>query len=290
MNKMRFVNLIFKMIPDRIAVKMTYKFVTKRKLNLSEPKRFTEKIQWYKLNYRNPLMTICADKYKVKSYLSSKGFDDYIIKTYQVLDRIEDMNLNLLPQSFIIKSNNGSGDNIVVRDKRNINLKEIHETAKKWKSTSTINIGKEWAYKKIKHKIVIEQFLDDREDNETDLRDYKVLCFHGKAEVVWVDFNRSTNHRRNFYTPQMVLIDIKSDKPNEEKKIISNSKEIEEILRISEIIAQDFPFVRVDYYITKSKKIYLGEITFYPWSGNIKFEPDSFDFYLGNLLQINCIN
>src|SRR5699024_12435869 len=96
---------ILDLLPDKIVVHLQYYAALGRKINLKKPKRFTEKIQWYKLNYKDPLMTVCADKYKVRSYANTKNYNDYLPDFYGVFDSFDEINFNSLPNSFVIKDN-----------------------------------------------------------------------------------------------------------------------------------------------------------------------------------------
>ena len=53
------------------------------------------------------------------------------------------------------------------------------------------------------------------------------------------------------------------------------------MLEVAHELSKDFPFVRVDLY-NVGGKIYVGELTFYPWSGYVQFTPENFDFELGS--------
>ena len=81
--KLRFAILkVLKFVPDKLMLKLQYRIKLGRKLNLKTPKRYTEKLQWYKLYYRTEKMTICADKYRVREYLQQKGLSDIACKLY----------------------------------------------------------------------------------------------------------------------------------------------------------------------------------------------------------------
>lgn len=271
-------------LKDEQVIKLQYRAVLGRKLNLAQPSRFTEKIQWYKLNYRTPLMTKCSDKYEVRNYLNEKGYAQYLPELYQVCSNFEAINFEALPDSFVIKCNKGSGTNIIVKDKSKINLNEISSVVKSWDKVNTLSIGREWAYKNIIQKIIIEELLIDSNSPESGLNDYKVLCFNGKAHYVWVDVNRYEDHKRNFYDLNWTKINVVSDHPNFQGKI-DKPYGFDEMLKISQEISKDFPFVRVDFYSINSR-IYIGELTFYPWSGTVQFTPDDFDYKLGQLFVL----
>lgn len=280
----KIINFIFKFLSEEMIIKLQYRVTLKRKLNLNPPKRFTEKIQWYKLNHRIPLMTQCVDKYLVRDYIQEKGFENTLVKLYQVCENFDEINFEKLPNKFVIKSNKGSGTNVLIKDKKSMNFNAIKREVQNWDTLNTVLYGQEWAYKNVKHRIVIEELLEDNENENGEIHDYKFMCFNGAVKFIWVDAGRSTNHKRNFYDINWNMIDVKSDVLNTQE-IISKPGGFDYMLEIAELIGQDFPFARVDFYWVNGK-VYFGEITFYPWSGCIQFTPDKFDYVLGNELII----
>lgn len=269
------------LLPDKLVLHLQYYATLGRRLNLKKPRRFTEKVQWYKLNYRDPLMTICADKYRVRDYVAKHGLTENLPKLYGVFDDYAEIDFGTLPNSFAIKSNNGSGTNIFIENKKNANFKKIEEVIKSWKKVNTLSIGREWAYRDIPPKIIVEELLSptDEFQKKNGLNDYKILCFNGFAKYAWVDIKRAKDHRRNFYDLNWNHLNVVSDRPMSD---INVTKPIHftKMIEIAETFAKDFPFVRVDFY-ELNDTIYIGELTFYPWSGCVKFSPDSFDFELG---------
>ena len=57
------------------------------------------------------------------------------------------------------------------------------------------------------------------------------------------------------------------------------------MIEFAEMLAQDKPFVRVDFYDVAGK-IYFGEMTFFPASGMGKFEPEVWDNILGSWIRL----
>jgi len=277
------LKFIFVFLSDEQIIKIQHRVVLKRKLNLKKPQRFTDKIQWYKLNYRKPLMTQCADKYRVREYIEEKGFADTLVELYQVCETFEEINFEKLPKSFAIKSNKGSGTNIFVEDKGKIDKKHLQKEINSWNTVNTVLLGKEWAYENIKHKIVIEELLID-ENTQSGINDYKFLCFNGEVKYIWIDTGRHNEHKRSFYDLNWNLLNVKTDVPST-KIPVDKPLGIDYMLEIAKKIAGGFPFVRVDFYWVNGQ-VYFGEITFYPWSGCVQFTPDEFDFELGRLLTL----
>jgi len=277
----KFLNLL----PDKVVVKLQYYASLGRWPDLKNPKRYTEKLVWYKLNYRVPLMTQCADKYRVRFYLREKGYEEYMPSLYQVVDKVEDINFDELPDSFAIKCNNGSGTNIFIKDKSVIRKEEIVAEAANWKEVNTISVGREWAYVNIEPKIVVEELLVSNDGTQVDdLNDYKIMCFNGTPRVIWVDTERHTSHKRNFYDLDWNKLPVKSDCPHCTEDI-PKPYGLDKMIEIATDISKDFPFVRVDFY-SLNQRIYIGELTFYPWSGCVQYDPDSFDFELGSYFDL----
>ncbi|MCI7187200.1 MAG: hypothetical protein MR995_03555 [Fusobacterium mortiferum] len=279
---------LLKFIPDEKMLKLQYKIKLKRNLNLKRPERFTEKLQWYKLNYRQQLLKKCVDKYEVRNFIISKGYNNILTKCYGVFEKVEDIDFDKLPNQFVIKKTNGGGGlNIIIcKDKNNMNIFEIKQQINDWMKFGDIGKnGREWAYYDIKNRIIIEEYLENEINPEAGINDYKIFCFNGKAKYLVVDTDRYIGHKRNFYTADWQYLDVSSDCPN-----LGDTMEkplyLDKLIEVAEDLSKDFPFVRVDLYLIKDK-IYFGELTFYPWSGYVQFNPDSFDYLLGKEFTLN---
>ena len=55
--------------------------------------------------------------------------------------------------------------------------------------------------------------------------------------------------------------------------------------RLSEILAVNFPFVRVDFYSIEGKAVF-GEMTFYPSDGRKDFIPDEYNKIIGDYINL----
>ena len=278
--KMRFAILrMLKFVPDKAMIKLQYRIKLKRKLNLKDPKRYTEKIQWYKLYYRNPVMMECVDKYGVRKYIEKKGLGNILNQLYQVVDRPEEINFDQLPDKFVIKTTNGSGTNILVKDKKTLNIAETKKKLNDFLNMAEASAGREWAYGGSSKKIIVEELLEDNSNKDKGISDYKFLCFNGKPVYVVYDKDRFSDHKRNFYDVNWNYVTADSDCPCFEDSV-KKPENYEKMVEIASVLSRDFPAVRVDLYNIEGK-IYFGELTFYPWSGYVQYTPDSFDFELG---------
>lgn len=276
-------------VPDSLMLSCLYWLTLKRWPNLKRPKRFSEWIQFYKIHYRNSEMAICTDKYLVRDFVKRKlGNKSILNKIYQVCNDANEINFDELPNKFVIKTTDGgNGDNVLlVRNKSSLSFEEVTKQINSWKNKKYYSISREWAYIGAKNsQIIIEDLLEDNNSTDGSIDDYKFLCFNGKFQYLWIDKDRFSNHCRGFWNSQFqFLTNVISDHPTFENEP-QLPKNIREMADIAETLSNDFPFVRVDLY-NVNDQIYFGEMTFYPWSGFIKFSPDIFDYQLGKLFKI----
>lgn len=270
---------MLRFLPDKEMIRLQYRIKMGKKLNLKQPKTYTEKIQWYKLNYHNPLMTMCADKHLVRKYLEDRGYSDLACNEYGVYDRAEDIRVEDLPDKFVIKTTNGSGTNIICKDKTKFQIEKAQSELREWLKRDCYGLGREWAYKDITPRIIVEEFLEDKENTYDGINDYKFLCFDGKVHYIVFDADRYVGHKRNIYDADWNYVDVGTD-CDKLGDVVPKPEGLEEMKRVAEDLSKDFPCVRVDLYWV-NHRVYFGELTFYPWTGYIVFDPREFDLILG---------
>ena len=134
-------------------------------------------------------------------------------------------------------------------------------------------------YKGVKPRIVIEELLEEKESEFSGINDYKFLCFNGKVEYIVLDLDRYVEHKRNIYDKDWNYIDVETDCKKYGDRV-EKPQELKKMIEIAEKLSKEFPAVRIDLYCVNNK-IYFGEMTFYPWTGYVKFYPDKFDIELG---------
>jgi hypothetical protein len=271
-------------VPDELMIKLQYKIKLGRTLNLKEPRRYTEKLQWYKLYYRNPLMVQCADKYCVREYIELKGLGHILNDLYAVYSSPSELNFDKLPNKFVIKTSNGSGTNVFCKDKSQLLVNDLKKMLTEWMNRDIYSSGREWAYQGMMPRIIVEAFLEDKDNMFEGINDYKFICFNGEAKYIVLDVNRHVKHKRNFYNTNWNFINVSSDHPNL-GDCVPRPEGLDEMLRVANILAKDFPCIRVDLYWVNGK-VYFGELTFYPWTGYVQFDPDDFDYELGKQFKL----
>lgn len=293
--KLRLLILNFlNFVPDRLMVSLQYLIYTGRKLHLKHPVRFTDKIQWYKLYYRNPLMLQCTDKYEVRKVVDNLGLHEILVPLIGVYDNIDNIEFSSLPEEFVVKTTDGGGGNqvMICKNKSLINISDFSKVIEGWiKAPKGKTAGREWAYENdYPRRIIIEKLLHHKPYFK-EMPDYKFYCFNGVPKYCQVVGNRHSVETIDFF--DMDWNHLPFTGLNEStKNVINNSKDpipkpdsFELMVKIASKLSMSFPFARIDLY-DSVEGIFFGEITFYPASGYGHFYPDEWDIRLGNLIQL----
>ena len=268
-------------VPDSLMLRIQYRIKMGFWPDLKHPRRFTEKIQLYKMRYRNTVLPSCVDKYAVRGYVSSKGLGDILIPLYGVYDDAAKIDFSSLPEKFVAKTTDGGGGNnvVIVNDKSTLDESTFKAQLNGWLGIKDINAGREWAYTGMeKSRIVIEEMLEDPSEGPHGLVDYKFFCFNGKPFCLQVDSGRFDGHHQNYYDMDWKSLGVHCTYP--EGEVTPMPENFGTMKKVAAVLSSDFPFVRVDLY-NIGGVIRFGELTFYPSSGYGTFHPDSFDFTLG---------
>lgn len=292
-NARNFILSLLTWVPDKIMVKLQYRIHTGRKLNLNHPLRFSEKLQWYKLNYRNPLMHQCTDKIEVRKVVEKLGLKELLIPLIGYYNNISEIDFERLPSQFVAKSSDGGGGNqvFICKDKNTLDKNLFYRTLNLWmrQPKPKKHVGREWAYDNgFPRRIVIEQFIDS--GSQGDLIDYKFFCFNGKVKVIYGVSNRKVGESAclGIYDENFIKLDAHRTDEKRQDVALPKPKNFDKMKNIAEILSQNFPEVRVDLYNIEGT-IYFGELTFYDGSGYMEFEPDSFDYTFGDFFSIKSL-
>lgn len=272
-------------VPDSLYLKLLYRVIMGRKLNLKNPKEYNEKLQWLKLNDRKPEYAIMVDKYEVRGYIAELLGEQYLIPCLGIYDSVEDIDIDALPDKFVLKCTHDSGSVEICKDKSCYDMEGAKHRLSQAMKRNYYATYREWPYKYVKPRIIAEGYL---EGDEGDLKDYKVMCFNGEAKIIEVHENRFVEgkvHTQTFYDREWEIVPLTQvetvtvDKPSE------RPRQLEEILRLSELIAKDMYHARIDWYI-EGDKIYFGEITFYDGSGFESFSTPEMERMLGDMIKL----
>lgn len=251
-------------------------------LNLINPKTYNEKLQWGKIHSNNALAKRCADKVEVLKYVKNKIGSEYTNDLIGIYPDIKSIDFNKLPQQFVLKATHNSGATIVVKNKNHIDKTKLRQIEQSLK----VNFGrvsKEWVYNDIKPKIIIEKLIES-EDGKS-LKDYKIFCFNGKAKLIQIDFERFEGHKRSFYDTNWNKLDVRIEQPVAEQNV-EKPDLLEKMLSLSEVLAEPFNHVRVDWYISNNKLIF-GEMTFFHGSGFERFYDENWAETMGSWFEVS---
>lgn len=284
MNRNTIKHELYKWIPTKLFIKLQYRHVVKKKLNLRNPQTFNEKLQWLKLYDRNPLYTTLVDKYAVREYIKEKIGEEYLIPLIGgPWKSVNEIPFDTLPNQFVLKTTHDSGGIVICKDKAVFDI-DAAKCKLKWSlQRKYFYSSREWPYKNVQPQIIAEKYMVD--ESGTELKDYKIFNFQGKAKLIQVDYNRFVDHKRNLYTPEWEYLDVMLQYPNDSQHKIEKPKSLGKMLELAELLSEGIPHVRTDFY-SIGEKIYFGELTFYHGSGFEKFDPPEWDRILGDWLVL----
>lgn len=265
----------YKMIIEDMAVRLVGK-----PLNLDEPRTYNEILNWEKLQAPDKRKAYLADKVQVRKWVSEKIGEKYLDKVYHVWDNVEDIDFGILPGSFVLKTNNGSGRNIIVKDKTKIDKEKIRQQLKSWLSENFYYVGFELQYKDIPPKILCEEYLEGLAET---VYDYDIYCFHGKPKYIWcINGSHRENCKASFYDLDWNMQEFSYGYPWD-PVVAPRPQYLDKMLELAEKLCKGFEHVRVDFYGMPDRLLF-SEITFTTWSGLRRFIPDKYDEEFGRLI------
>lgn len=278
---------ILRLLPDKLYLQIQYYKHFRKFINWKNPKGFNEKLQWLKVNDRNPLYTVMVDKAKVKKYVADRIGDEYIIPTYKTWRAVSEINFSELPDQFVLKWNHDSGSIVICSDKSKLDYSDALKKLRPGAIRNGYWYGREWPYKDVEPLIIAEMYLDSGDD-KFGLTDYKFYCFNGRVEYLYVSRGLGTVHNdaeMSFFTRNWEKAPFGRNDFNPLSVEPKKPHNFELMIELAEEISRGIPFIRVDLYEV-NKRIYFSELTLYPCSGLMPFEPEHYDEELGELIRL----
>lgn len=276
---------IKKWLSDKSFIKWEYYSGMRKFPNLINPQTYNEKLQWLKLNDIHPEYSRMVDKAEAKEYVKETLGEDaeqYIIPTLGLWNSFEEIDFNSLPNQFVLKTTHDSGGVVVVKDKTTMIMEDVRKKIKKSLSNNFYYQHREYPYKYVKPRIIAEKYMVD--ESGTELKDYKFFCFDGEPKMLFVATDRPFDTRFDFFDTDFNHLPFKQGHPLASKEI-KKPLGFEKMLELSRRLSKGFPHVRVDLYDINGS-IYFGELTFFHSSGNVPFEPEEWDYKVGEWLKL----
>ena len=248
---------------------------------------FQDKLNWLLVHESPELKTNMVDKILLREYskkILGKNICVPIIKIYKEIDEI---NINDLPEQFVLKCNHGSGMNIICRNKTQFNISEAKILLSKWMKINYGLASNEYQYIHVKKKVFVETFLKDN------LTDYKFYCFNGYPKLIKVQSIYYTGNLKmyHYYDLNWTVTDIETKLPGNIKLPSINfpkPKYLQLMIEYAKKFSQNYAFVRVDLY-EFNDTVYLSELTFTPANAISPYRDQEQRIYLGNLLDISKV-
>ncbi|MDO4548518.1 MAG: ATP-grasp fold amidoligase family protein [Clostridia bacterium] len=271
-------------VPDKTFIKLQYYLKLGRRLNLEKPALYNEKLQWIKLYDRKPIYNKFVDKIAVRDYVARTVGKKYLVPMICTCDSEDDIPWDELPRKYVLKCSHGSSCNIIQDGKKSESV-IMRERARlpEWMKRNWYWFSREWPYKDVKPRILIEQYLEGPSGDVP--YDYKILCFDGKPVYIIVDVDRYSDHKRNFYDVNWVRQDMFNRHPGYDGDI-PRPERLDEMLDVAAKLSKGIRHIRIDLYDVEGK-IYFGEMTFFHGYGMEVFRPREFERKLGDLISLN---
>lgn len=269
-----------RVLPDKLFLRVLFRLRVGYPLDLENPKTFNEKLQWLKLHDRNPEYTKMVDKIDAKPYVASIIGEEHIIPTLGVYDTVEEIDFDVLPDKFVLKTNHDCGGLVICTDKSQLDVEVAKYKLKKALKRRFFYENREWPYKNVKPRIIAEQYMVDESGYE--LKDYKFFCFNGEPKALFIASDRGNpteETKFDFFDMEFNHLPFTNGHPNAIREV-KKPLGFEKMKELAAKLSQNIPHVRVDFYDINGE-IYFGELTFFHWSGMTPFEPIEWDYKFG---------
>ena len=250
----------------RARIGLLYWWRHRRWPEVSAPRRFTEWIQWRKLNDRDPERARLTDKGHSKRIAAAALGVEFIIPTLWDGERLPLVAPWPLP--FVVKANHGCGQTVVVRTAAD--YRRARRISPQWLDRAYGGWLDEWHYRAARRSILVEPFVGGLSTLPTD---YKIYVFGGRAAMVQVHEERGVRHRWSQYDRGWRLLSGRGGSAAAPRSLAA-------MLAAAERLGQGHDFLRVDFYDVDGVPLF-GEFCLYPGSGLDRFDPVTLDDWLG---------
>lgn len=273
-------------------ISRNYELRFHKKPDLDSPQNLIEKIYWMQLHCDTSKWTLCADKYRMRSYVTECGFENYLPKLYGVWEDPDDIKWDQLPSQMVIKANNGCATVLVIKDKSAYDEKKLKKEFNRWLSIPYGYRAYQPHYLSIKPCILAEELLEQGPElNEisSSIVDFKTWCFNGRVECFFITYNRKGSRH------SVDLYDANWNKMKEhlnfngafdyQETLFPKPSCLEEMKMIASRLSKGFPEMRVDFYVINGKPV-IGELTLSAGYGNLT---EDYYNYLGSLTDVTLL-
>lgn len=277
-----------------------------RQLDLTNPKTFSEKLQWLKLYDRQPVYTTMVDKYEVKHWVSDRIGPSYVVPNLGVWNSFDEIDFDALPDQFVLKCTHDSGGLAICKDRARFDMHEARSKIEKSLARNYHYLGREWPYRDVRPRVLAEVYLPTwapeggdadaaalqrvSEQAEAGMIDYKFYCFHGEPKFLYV-----SQGLHDHQTAKMIFLTcdwkpagfVRPDYRHFDG-VPPRPSALDEMLSVARELSAGIPFVRVDLF-EHFGRILFSEMTFHPVSGMMPVAPKSADLEIGRFLDLSRV-
>lgn len=272
------------LLSDKIYLSLRYRIKMGKWINWRNPVTYNEKLQWLKIYNRRDEYTKLVDKYEVKEYVSKLVGEEYVIPTLAVWDNVDEIDFDILPDQFVLKTTHSGGNTgvVICKDKNSLDREAAKLKLNKSLKNDIYASFREWPYKNVRARIIAEKYMSD--NIHSALPDYKFYCFDGSPKVLLVATGRNVNLCFDYYDMEFNHLPFRQGGPNS-SYTIEKPRSLDKMIKLAAILSKDIPHVRIDMFDVDSR-IYFGEYTFFDSSGMAKFDPEDWDYNFGEYIKL----
>lgn len=265
------------LLSDEKYSQILYFIVFGRLIDIHHPKTFNENIIARKLENKKYDYAKYTDKYEVRKYVKACIGDEILIPILGIYSSFDEINFDELPSAFVLKATHASGFNIIVPDKRDLDIQAVKRRFDKWLGINFYYKDREKNYRDIVPRILCDEYI--RFDKA--LVEYKLYCFKGKVKLICQNIDQDGRRFTNVYNQKFIEIPVRFGYDRFSYPI---TEEKTQLISIAEKLAKPFEFVRVDLY-ENSGKILFSELTFHSGGGLVPFIPAKYDTIFGEFFM-----
>lgn len=253
-------------------------------IDWKHPRDLNEKIQWLMCFSDTTMWSLCADKYRVREYVESKGLGDLLVPLYGVWEKAEDVDFESLPDKFVIKCNHDSGSYHIVDKAKGFDPAAIRADLAAHLRIKYGYVHGEMYYNRIRPCIIAEKMLELSGTTEKSMVDYKIWCFDGNPYSIMVCSDRGSDGLSlNIYDKSWNVhpeVSVFSDHYKDGRGRVPKPECLDQMLSAAAVLSKGFPEVRVDFY-EAGGQLYFGELTFSSLCGKMEYYTEDYLKELG---------
>lgn len=277
-------------LPDKLYLSIMYRATFGEKINWETPKTFSEKLQWLKLNDRNPIYTQMVDKYEAKRYVSERIGEKYTIPVVGgPWEHPDEIDFDALPEQFVLKTTHDCGGVLICRDKSKFDIQSCKKFLEEHLQRDYYLHCREWPYKNVKPRIFAEMFLNQN-GSTVAIQDYKFFTFNGEPKLMYIASGRDYAKKEkqvvyaDFFDMEYSHVDLCIDHDNAPELPVK-PQNFNRMVECARKLAQGTKHLRVDFYEVNGQ-MYSGELTFFHCGGLYEFKTKQWDKTMGDWIRL----